>query len=76
MSDISNWSVSNVREAINDHYRPDPNDENDGMYVCERCGHKLYIDYETEKEEIPVPATLSQVSMHEQAECPHRDDAV
>ena len=68
MSDISDseWGSSDVVEAINDHYTPDPDDPN--WYRCTHCGHKLYVDFEDEQEQIPVPATLSQVTRHE-TEC-------
>ena len=76
MSDISDseWGSSDVVEAINDHYTPDPDDPN--WYRCTHCGHKLYVDFEDEQEQIPVPATLSQVTKHERTGCPNRGDAV
>ena len=74
MSDTSGseWGSSDVVEAINDHYEQVTDDPN--WYRCTHCGHKLYVDFEDEQEQIPVPATLLQVSDHERMECPHRDD--
>jgi len=75
VSDISesDWSASDVVAAINNHYEQVTDDPN--WYRCTRCGHKLYVDFEDEQEQIPVPATLSQVTTHEKMECPHRSDA-
>lgn len=75
MSDTSesNWSASDVVDAINDHYEQVSDDPD--WYRCTRCGHKVYVDFEGEQERIPVPATLSQVTKHERTGCSHRDDA-
>lgn len=74
MSDISkpDWTANDVVKAIDDHYTQDSDDPE--FYHCDRCGRKLYVNYEGNQERIPVPATLSQITAHERTGCPNQDD--
>lgn len=73
MSDKNIWTAARVKQAINDHYTPVTDDEQQGMYECNRCGMKIYADHT--EDEVPPPATVKNVVRHEESQCSHHNEA-
>lgn len=75
MSDISEkWSAGRIRRVVEDHYEPDPTDENDSMYRCTRCGQGNICVAFDDKTGTPKPATLEAIITHEEVECGYSDE--